>query len=71
MDEPTSSLSQTETETLFEVVHDLRRQGISIIYISHRLGEVKELADRVTVFRDGENAGDLPKIKLIMTPWFD
>ena len=59
MDEPTSSLSQTETETLFEVVHDLRRQGISIIYISHRLGEVKELADRVTVFRDGENAGDL------------
>ena len=61
MDEPTSSLSQTETETLFEVVHDLRRQGISIIYISHRLGEVKELADRVTVFRDGENAGDLAK----------
>lgn len=61
MDEPTSSLSQTETETLFEVVHDLRRQGISIIYISHRLGEVKELADRVIVFRDGENAGDLAK----------
>ena len=64
MDEPTSSLSQTETETLFEVVHDLRRQGISIIYISHRLGEVKELADRVTVFRDGENAGDLAKDKI-------
>ena len=61
MDEPTSSLSQTETETPFEVVHDLRQQGISIIYISHRLGEVEELADRVTVFRDGENAGDLAK----------
>jgi len=61
MDEPTSSLSQRETETLFGVVHDLRKQGISIIYISHRLGEVKELADRVTVFRDGENAGDLQK----------
>lgn len=61
MDEPTSSLSQGETETLFGVVHDLRKQGISIIYISHRLGEVKELADRVTVFRDGENAGDLQK----------
>jgi ribose transport system ATP-binding protein len=59
MDEPTSSLSQKETETLFEVVKDLRSKGISVIYISHRLGEVIELADRVTVFRDGENAGDL------------
>ena len=59
MDEPTSSLSQKETETLFGVVKDLRRKGISVIYISHRLGEVIELADRVTVFRDGENAGDL------------
>tara|TARA_Y100000588_G_scaffold300820_1_gene322498 strand:+ start:1538 stop:3046 length:1509 start_codon:yes stop_codon:yes gene_type:complete len=59
MDEPTSSLSQRETETLFEVVHDLREQGISVIYITHRLSEVKALADRVTVFRDGQNAGDL------------
>ena len=59
MDEPTSSLSQKETETLFEVVKELRSQGISVIYISHRLGEVIELSDRVTVFRDGENAGDL------------
>jgi len=61
MDEPTSSLSQKETATLFEVVRDLQRQGISIIYISHRLGEVIELADRVTVLRDGENAGDLSR----------
>ena len=61
MDEPTSSLSQKETETLFDVVKDLRKQGISVIYISHRLGEVKELSDRVTVFRDGENAGELNK----------
>ena len=59
MDEPTSSLSQKETETLFDVVKDLRQQGVSVIYISHRLGEVTELADRVTVMRDGENAGDL------------
>ena len=59
MDEPTSSLSSHETETLFKVVKDLRNNGVSVIYISHRLGEVKELADRVTVFRDGENAGDL------------
>lgn len=59
MDEPTSSLSTRETERLFEVVKDLRSQGVSVIYISHRLGEVKELSDRVTVLRDGRNAGEL------------
>lgn len=59
MDEPTSSLSQKEAESLFTVIRDLRSRGVSIVYISHRLGEVRELADRVTVLRDGENAGDL------------
>ena len=59
MDEPTSSLSQRETENLFTVIKDLRARGVSVIYISHRLGEVKELADRVSVLRDGENAGSL------------
>mgnify|MGYP000635370565 CR=1 FL=1 len=59
MDEPTSSLSAHEAETLFGVVRDLRRQGVSVIWISHRLGEVKELADRVVVLRDGKNAGDI------------
>ena len=59
MDEPTSSLSQHETEALFRVIHELRNQGVSIIYISHRLGEVKALADRVMVLRDGRNAGEL------------
>ena len=59
MDEPTSSLSQHEADRLIEVVKDLRSRGVSVIYISHRLGEVKELADRVAVFRDGENAGEL------------
>jgi ribose transport system ATP-binding protein len=54
MDEPTSSLSQRETENLFQVINDLRVSGVSIIYISHRLSEVKELADRVTVLRDGK-----------------
>ncbi|MFM7137978.1 MAG: sugar ABC transporter ATP-binding protein, partial [Planctomycetota bacterium] len=58
MDEPTSSLSARETETLFRVVKDLRRRGVSVIWISHRLGEVKELADRVVVLRDGRNAGE-------------
>jgi ribose transport system ATP-binding protein len=61
MDEPTSSLSTRETERLFEVVKDLKRQGVSVIYISHRLGEVKELADRVSVFRDGKNSGELAR----------
>jgi len=59
MDEPTSSLSQKESEKLFEVIQDLKSQGISIIYISHRLGEVINLSDRVVVLRDGENAGEL------------
>ena len=61
MDEPTSSLSTRETEALFNVVRDLRERGISVIYISHRLGEVTELADRVAVLRDGENAGELSR----------
>ncbi|MEE2934415.1 MAG: sugar ABC transporter ATP-binding protein [Planctomycetota bacterium] len=61
MDEPTSSLSAGEAEKLFEVVKDLRSKGVSIIYISHRLGEVSELADRVAVLRDGQNAGDLER----------
>lgn len=61
MDEPTSSLSQRETERLFEVVKDLRSEGVSIVYISHRLGEVIELADKVVVLRDGQNAGELDR----------
>lgn len=59
MDEPTSSLTLTETERLLKVVKDLRAQGVSIIYISHRLGEIGEIADRVVVLRDGKNAGVL------------
>jgi ribose transport system ATP-binding protein len=61
MDEPTSSLSAHETEALFRVVKDLRAKGVSIVYISHRLSEVKELADRVVVLRDGQNAGEIAR----------
>jgi ribose transport system ATP-binding protein len=64
MDEPTSSLTLTETERLIEVVKDLRTQGVSVIYISHRLGEVKELADRVVALRDGRNAGELSRAEI-------
>jgi ribose transport system ATP-binding protein len=59
MDEPTSSLSQHETATLFRVIRDLRARGVSIVYISHRLAEVHQLADRVIVLRDGRLAGEL------------
>lgn len=59
MDEPTSSLSQHEAEQLKKVIRDLSARGVSILYISHRLGEVRELSHRVVVLRDGENAGEL------------
>ncbi len=61
MDEPTSSLSQHETETLFNVIKSLKDRGVSVIYISHRLGEVRAVADRVVVLRDGKNAGALAR----------
>jgi len=61
MDEPTSSLSAGEAENLFRVIQDLRGRGVSIVYISHRLGEVSRLADRVVVLRDGENSGELAR----------
>ena len=61
MDEPTSSLSQRETERLLQVVRELKAEGVGVLYISHRLGEVKKLADRVLVLRDGTNAGELSR----------
>jgi ribose transport system ATP-binding protein len=53
MDEPTSSLTEAETRQLFKVIHELRRGGVGILYISHRLDEMHEIVDRVTVLRDG------------------
>jgi ribose transport system ATP-binding protein len=61
MDEPTSSLTLSETETLLKITQDLRAEGVSIIYISHRLSEVKQIADRVVALRDGKNAGGLKR----------
>jgi ribose transport system ATP-binding protein len=57
LDEPTSSLNQTDTLRLFEIIRELRTQGLAIIYISHFLEEVKAVSDRVTVLRDGQTAG--------------
>lgn len=59
MDEPTSSLTREETDKLFLVIQKLKQRGISIIYISHRLDEIAEVADAVDVFRDGKNRGSL------------
>jgi len=61
MDEPTSSLSSGESRTLFDVIHALRARGVSVVYISHRLGEISALADRVVVLRDGRVAGHLTR----------
>ncbi|HEU0040671.1 MAG TPA: sugar ABC transporter ATP-binding protein [Verrucomicrobiae bacterium] len=61
MDEPTSSLTLSETERLLQLVCELSEQAVSIIYISHRLGEIEHCADRVVVLRDGKNAGQLSK----------
>jgi ribose transport system ATP-binding protein len=61
LDEPTSSLTESETERLFNVLRELKQEGIGILYISHRLKEVELIADRVTVLRDGKNAGELPR----------
>lgn len=64
MDEPTAALTETDVERLFSIVRLLRERGVGIIYISHRLQEVFELADRVTVLRDGQYVGtnDVAKV---------
>lgn len=61
LDEPTSSLSHTESEQLFRIIAELKSQGVSIIYISHRMEEVQRLADSVTVLRDGKNVGSMTR----------
>ena len=57
MDEPTSALSESEVARLFEIVPGLRRRGVAVIFISHRMDEIAQIADRGAVMRDGENVG--------------
>ncbi len=59
LDEPTSSLTLSETRRLLNVIRRLRDEGVAILFITHRLGEVQEVADRVVGLRDGRNAGEL------------
>ncbi len=57
MDEPTAALTETEIDELFRIINDLKKQGVGIVYISHRMEELKKICDRVTVMRDGEYIG--------------
>lgn len=70
LDEPTAALTESEVETLFTILRDLRKRGVGMAYISHKLNEVFEMSDRITVLRDGKtvgthNSADLTKDKVI------
>src|SRR5450432_2227737 len=60
LDEPTASVTLRETEIIFRIIRDLREQGTAVVYISHRMEEIFEIADRVTVLKDGKLTGTLP-----------
>src|SRR3977135_4392242 len=64
MDEPTSSLTLTETNRLLEIVAELKATGVSIIFITHRLNEIEQCADRVVALRDGAVVGTLQKAEI-------
>ncbi len=64
MDEPTSSLTISETERLLRIVADLKAGGVSVIFITHRLGEIMACADRVVVLRDGRTVGELSRERI-------
>jgi erythritol transport system ATP-binding protein len=68
MDEPTSSLSQQEVDVLFKLMRELTAEGISIVYISHRLEEIMRIGDHVTILRDGKFVADAD-VKDINVPW--
>ena len=68
MDEPTSSLSQQEVQVLFKIMRELTASGISIVYISHRLEEIMEIGDHVTILRDGKYVAD-EDVKNIDVSW--
>ncbi len=70
MDEPTSSLSEQETKRLFDIVRRLKARGVGVVYISHKMEEIYEIADRITVLRDGQHIGtsharELPAERMI------
>lgn len=60
MDEPTSSLTSSEVEVLFSIIRDLTKEGMAIIYISHKMDEILEISDEITIMRDGQYVGTWP-----------
>ena len=64
LDEPTASLTKRDIDTLLKVVHDLQDSGIAILFVSHKLNEVFAVAERITVLRDGQTVGTLPRAEL-------
>ena len=58
MDEPTAALTDREIETLFETIRELQSQGVSFVYISHRMEEIFAICDRITILRDGQYVGE-------------
>src|SRR5262245_48265008 len=67
MDEPTSALNAVETERLFELIPRLKQSGCAIIYITHKMGEIYRIADRITVMRDGSRVKTAPVTELQMS----
>jgi ribose transport system ATP-binding protein len=67
MDEPTAALGEEDTQSMFKIIRSLKEQGVGIIYISHRLKEVFEITDRVTVLRDGHKIGTVTTAEADMT----
>lgn len=61
MDEPTSSLTDTEVDKLFDIINNLKKRGVSILFVSHKINEVRRIADRVHILRDGEYIATLKK----------
>ena len=68
-DEPTSSLSQDEAERLYELIARLRAQGVTCIYVSHRMEEIFRLCDAITVLRDGRHVATQPIASVDATRW--
>jgi len=64
MDEPTSAISEREVDVLFGLIEALKREGVAIVYISHKMDEVFRIADQITVMRDGRTVGSAPRAQL-------
>ena len=63
LDEPTSSLSENEIQNLFHIITTLKKKGVTFIYVSHRMEEIKQIGDRATIFRDGSLTGEIDDCK--------